>query len=93
MYVVEDGARTRRTVVLVFAVTVAAAVLVCVLAVLGAVFGPTALAVGGGGSAGAAAVATAVRKLSRPPTPWQLRLSPASQRWPGRALPSEMRGG
>ncbi len=71
MYVVEDEARTRRTVMLVVAVTGAAAVLLCVLAVLAAVLGPTALAVGGGGSVGVAAVAAVVRKLSRPrPTPW-----------------------
>ena len=71
MYVVEDEARTRRAVGLVFAVTGAATVLLCVLAVLAAVLGPTALAVGGG-SVGGAALAAVARKLPRPPrpTPW-----------------------
>jgi hypothetical protein len=69
MYVVENEARTRRTVRLVVAVTGAAAVLVCVLGVLAAVLGPTAFAVGGGGSVGGAAMAAIARKLTRPPPP------------------------
>jgi hypothetical protein len=65
MFVVEDEARTRRTVRLVFAVGGAAVVLLCVLVLLAAVLGPTAFAVGG------ATLAAVARKLARssPPTP------------------------
>ncbi|HSV65612.1 MAG TPA: hypothetical protein VLJ59_06860 [Mycobacteriales bacterium] len=67
MYVVDDDARTRRTVTLVFAITSAAAVLVSLLALLAAVLGPSALAIGSGGSVGGAVLTAVARKLSGRP--------------------------
>jgi hypothetical protein len=64
MYVVDDDARTRRTVRLVFAVTGAAALLLVLLALLAVVLGVTAFAVGGG-SAACLALAAATRWLRR----------------------------
>ena len=66
MYVVEDEARTRRTVKLVVVVAGATAVLVCVLAVLVAILGPTVVAIGGGSVGGGSVLAAVARKLSRP---------------------------
>jgi len=54
-HIVEDDGRTRRTVVLLAAVTGALAVLLAVVAVAAALLGPMAAAVAGGTPLGAAA--------------------------------------
>lgn len=60
-----------RTILLVFAFTVAAAVLLSVLAVLAVVLGLAVLAAGSGGSVAAFVLAAVARRLSgpSPPTP------------------------
>jgi hypothetical protein len=70
MYVIDDNARTRRTVTLVIAITGAGAVLLSLLALLPVALGPVSTAVGSGiGSVGSALLAALVRRSPR----WLLR--------------------
>ena len=65
MYVVDEDARTRRAVILMFAVTAAGAVVLSLLALLLVALGPVSTAVGGGVGSTAGAIAVLARRPSR----------------------------